>query len=76
MNVGSLAASVGLRPLIFAAIVGSKPLLFASRSNLVCGPLQLGGVNATLSGRTICLSVEASAGVINLMLPHIMAADR
>jgi hypothetical protein len=35
-----------------------------------------GGVNATLFGRTICLSVEASAGAINLMLPHIMAADR
>jgi hypothetical protein len=43
-----LAASVGLRPLIFAASVGSKPPLFASRSDLVCGPLQLGLVTASV----------------------------
>jgi hypothetical protein len=41
MNVGSLAASVGLRPLIFAAIVGSKVPLFASRYiyRIICGTL-------------------------------------
>jgi hypothetical protein len=41
MNVGSLAASVGLRPLIFAAIVGSKVPLFASPRFTVCEPLHL-----------------------------------
>src|SRR6267143_1410606 len=32
--------------------------------------------DATLSGRAIFLSVEASARPIGLFLPHIMAADR
>ena len=43
INLGSLAATVGSQPLIFAWIAGSKPPLFASPSDLVCGPLQLGG---------------------------------
>jgi hypothetical protein len=43
LNLGSLAATVGSQPLIFAWIAGSKPPLFASPSDLVCGPLPLGG---------------------------------
>jgi hypothetical protein len=39
LNLGSLAKSVGSRPLIFAEIVGSKSTLFASPSLTVCGPL-------------------------------------
>jgi hypothetical protein len=41
MNLSSFAASVGLRPHIFAASVGSQSTLFASPSDLVCGPLHL-----------------------------------
>ena len=41
MNLSSLAANVGSRPLIFAASVGSKPMLFASPSDLVCRLLHL-----------------------------------
>jgi hypothetical protein len=42
MHLSSFAVSVGLWPLIFAAIVGSKRTLFASPSLTVCKPLQLG----------------------------------
>jgi hypothetical protein len=46
MNVGSLAASVGSQPFIFARIAGSKRLLFASPRDLVCGPLHLAPAEA------------------------------
>jgi hypothetical protein len=41
MNLSLFAASVGLRPLIFAVSVGSKVTLFASPRLTVCEPLQL-----------------------------------
>jgi len=37
---------------------------------------KFGGVDATLSGSTIFLSVEASTVAINSFLPHIVAAER
>jgi hypothetical protein len=38
MNLSSLAASVGSKPFIFAAIVGSKSPLFAGPGATVCRP--------------------------------------
>jgi hypothetical protein len=65
LNVGSLAAIVGSRPLIFAVIVGSKSPLFAGLSAAVCEPLHL-----TIDSQAFCPD-NTILVAFSAVLPHV-----
>jgi hypothetical protein len=69
-NVGSLAASLGLRRLILAAIVGSNVTLFVSPQLTVCGPLHIDGRAAVEVGRARPVGHEAASLRIRPYIVH------